>query len=369
VSTALNRVEPVRTRWYGAISIVIGLVIALLVLEAGLVLYQKHVRDREHMSAGLILYDEHLGWKLARSWSGRHERSEYRVSYHTGTQGFRVSDSTNNDSTAARWAVLGDSFTFGLGVNDNETFTAVMNREATDKHFINYAVPGYSTDQQWLLLQQNPEIRRARRLLVVVYLGNDPFDNVLSFPLQARHAKPYVELENGKLRVRNQPVPLISKPQAQLQRDLARLNAPRREPAAWRRLLESSAVGALLLNSLFPDRYIANDVSTHFQYETDVIIALLRKIQAQAAEMQPLIVLMPGRSFVQQPYSFSAAYQEYFRREILNAAPEQSLDVIDMATLLRTDYETTSSQLFYPVDGHLTPIGHEFIARAISERL
>lgn len=365
----MNRVEPDRTPWYGAISIVIGLVIALLVLEAGLVLYQKHVRDREHMSAGLILYDEHLGWKLARSWSGRHERSEYRVSYHTDRQGFRVSDGTDRGSIATRWAVLGDSFSFGLGVNDNETFTAVMNREAADKHFINYAVPGYSTDQQWLLLQQNPEIRRARRLLVVVYLGNDPFDNVLAFPLQARHAKPYVELENGKLRVRNQPVPLIGKPQAQQQRDLARLNAPRRESAAWRRLLASTAVGELLLNSLFPDRFTADDVSTYFQYETDVIIALLREIHAKTAEMQPLIVLMPGRSFVQQPRSFSAACQEHFRREILSSAPEQNLDVIDMGTLLRTDYETTSSQLFYPVDGHLTPMGHEFIARAILERL
>ena len=79
--------------------------------------------------------------------------------------------------------------------------------------YLNFGVPGYSTDQEILLL--DPQVFRESpdSVWLAFYLGNDILDNALDYPLQADQAKPMFELLNdGSLQLRNVPVPRDSKP-------------------------------------------------------------------------------------------------------------------------------------------------------------
>jgi len=107
--------------------------------------------------------------------------SHFDVVYDIDASGFRIDPLAGK--TGSRVAVLGDSFTFGLGVANGETFVSRLNAGSDDgRHYLNLGVPGYSTDQELLLLKKTGNALKPDIVLLVVYLANDLFDNNRSFP-------------------------------------------------------------------------------------------------------------------------------------------------------------------------------------------
>ncbi len=74
------------------------------------------------------------------------------------------------------------------------------------------------------------------------------------------------------------------------------------------------------------------------------------------------VVLLPGRSYVEQPMSVSAQYQEYFRQKIRSSLDASSIKVMDLAAHLRALHDKGIQKLYYPNEGHLTPLGHQYVA-------
>jgi len=83
------------------------------------------------------------------------------------------------DVTGSSVVVLGDSYAFGMGVNDGEEFPTVMSDNlGDDVHVLNLASPGWGLTQQ---------IRRfytygngfAPDVVVLQFCGNDPEDNFI----------------------------------------------------------------------------------------------------------------------------------------------------------------------------------------------
>ena len=103
--------------------------------------------------------------------------------------------------------MIGDSFTFGFGVDDDETFHAQLSAADTKSEYINGGTPGYSTDQQYLFIKHSMNGFSIDHYIVVFYLGNDLLDNPLPFPLQASRGKPFFELRDQQLYLNNIPVP------------------------------------------------------------------------------------------------------------------------------------------------------------------
>lgn len=345
-------------------SITIGVLLAFALAEAGIRVYQSWIKNSERMDPGFILYDEQLGWRLAPDWSGQHVHADYQVSYQTNSEGFRAIKSSSEDSNII--AVIGDSFTFGLGVHNNENFVQLLDERNTGTSFHNYSVPGYSNDQQWLLLQQQADLAAADHVLWVVYLGNDLFDNLLPFPLQAEHAKPWLDIKEGQLIVQNVPVPLIRKPPERFRDDLHRLNSPLVDSSV-RRLLGKSRLIGLILDKWFPTTIEVNSLNQHFAREIDVFALVLNEFSRIIGQNKLTLVLMPGRSYVESEASYSATYQEFFRSQITNLAKERSIDLIDLANTLRTLYKSTGESLFHPNDGHLDVSGHRHVAEILQK--
>ena len=187
-----------RNRVFAAISIMLGLVFAVIVAEWGLGVYFQRLQSQS-MDTGFMRYHPQLGWSLSPEWSGQHRHYDYQATYNLGPAGFREQPPKAATGAASqRIAVLGDSFTFGLGVEDKETFTAVLNASG-DAEFINYGVPGTSTDQQLLLLNQLMRRDPPDEVVLILYLPNDILDNTLDYPLQAEQANPLFVLNNGQL--------------------------------------------------------------------------------------------------------------------------------------------------------------------------
>jgi hypothetical protein len=71
---------------------------------------------------------------------------------------------------------LGDSMTFGDGVNAEETFSALLNARQGDVAHANYGVWAVGTDFEYLLLQRILAAHSPAMVVLHIYAGNDVYD-------------------------------------------------------------------------------------------------------------------------------------------------------------------------------------------------
>ena len=356
---------------------IITLASLLVVLVAGEMLLRfkrRHIGSSDHLDYGMIVYDNHLGWKLAPNWNGRHKHYDFDVSYSTNSHGFRNDFNTKQGRAGLGYAFVGDSFTFSFGVNDNETFIQLLNLQ--EKHgnvYFNFGVPGYSTDQEYLLIRRTVLHFSPDVILLVVYLGNDLFDNELPFPLQANRAKPYYELMPNELILRNTPVPPEPKPQEQYKKDLTRvvLGEDVKANGLIARIVNRIELLRLLKQNLLNDPDYSNQFEGRFEHAVNLFTAIVEQIRGACIENEAKLslILMPGRSFVVQPYSVSAQFQNYLRKRIVENSEDMKVDVIDLATRLRERYQRNPGKWYYPNEGHLTAEGHRIVLDILSPLL
>jgi hypothetical protein len=149
-------------------------------------------------------HDPMLGWiPRPGTWSGDVFRGK-QITIETGgirSNGRQKLSLDPPDSPVI--LAVGDSFTFGDEVSDNETWPAVLERKL-ETTVINAGVFGYGFDQSFL---------RARELIQkqqvdVLILGLIP-DDIQRCQLSQRSGaeKPYFQIEKGRLQLHNQPVP------------------------------------------------------------------------------------------------------------------------------------------------------------------
>lgn len=352
--------------------------VSLTVAEWVLGYQRQSIENSEQMDPGLIQYDTGLGWRLHAGWTGRHHHHDYDASYAINADGFR---DTGQNSAGYDNAIIGDSFSFGLGVDDEQTFTALLNVHAQERGqsgFLNYSIPGYSTDQQLLLIDRLLDDSFAKgiekNIILVIYLGNDIFDNMLAFPLQAEYSKPYFTLVNkDDLVLKNSPVPLRKKDAAARNTSISSLVlADDFQQGVIRQTLSSFEISRRL--NLFQadirltEKSLEQKFSPALKLTSRLVREMEKNLAKQGSSLQ--VVLLPGRSYVVSPSAASAQYQEYFRKS-LKASLEASgrITVLDLASHLRELDDEQKAGIYYPYEGHLTPRGHELVAAYLRTRL
>jgi len=159
-------------------------------------------------------YDPELGWSLKPDIESPFFSSEYNVLVKQNQYGMRDKVyKKENDPKKIRIAVAGDSFAWGFGVENNQTFAKVL-EEKLGKNFevLNFGVSGYGTDQEFLqfksrILEFKPDI------LIITFFPND-IENIMN-SVQYGYNKPLFILDNGKLKLTNMPVPITKEEKAQ----------------------------------------------------------------------------------------------------------------------------------------------------------
>ncbi|HEY4169028.1 MAG TPA: hypothetical protein VGM96_19720 [Reyranella sp.] len=141
-------------------------------------------------------YDEVLGFVLDRNVRGADE--------NTDAGGFRVTPPLPAGAPVGRPIVaVGDSFAYGMGVKDNETWPAYLQQQ-TGWRTINAGAKGYGFDQSVLHAERLAhEVEPS--VIVLSFITDDlrrsELSRVWNLP------KPYFELVDGEPVLRNVPVP------------------------------------------------------------------------------------------------------------------------------------------------------------------
>ncbi len=192
------------------------LLLELLLRVAGL--HFPAIARPEVDEGGLWVHDRTKGWfhrpgSRGRAFLGGPDEGRVRIN----ALGLRGPEPLALRTPAARRVlVLGDSYVFGVGVDEEHLFvTRLARRLARDgapAEVWNGGVSGYSSDQQLALLAElGPRLRPE--LVLLVMCDNDFEGNGESFSYQ-QYYKPYYDLSpEGALTLRGVPVPRLGRAQ------------------------------------------------------------------------------------------------------------------------------------------------------------
>lgn len=343
----------------------------LSVAELGFRARQRSLRSNDVMDPRLIRYDETLGWTLSPNSSGGHTNQDFGVAYEVNELGFRADSKLSNDSSRPLHAFVGDSFVFGFGVRAEETFVHRLNQLAASRgRFINCGVPGYSTDQEALLIEREVIKLQPRVIWLTVYLANDLLDNQFPTPMQVSHPKPYFEWAGEGLVLRNSPVPRQSTDGERGQVDLGTaILGSEHFQTSWRaRLSRRSALFRSVDDHWLPAEDVQSLLESRIQPSIKLFLAIVDRIESVCREqnIRLRLVVMPGRALIETPGSLPGRYQALLHQRLLPHPALSRWQPVDLAKVLQARYDQTKQHYFFPVDGHLTPAGQVVVAEALA---
>ena len=253
-----------------------------------------------------------------------------------------------------RIVMLGDSITFGYGVRDAETFSAVM--EALDPRLevINLGVQGYGTDQELLKLEREGLSYAPDVVVLNVCLANDLLDNAAARSIyDGVYPKPYFRLDHGQLAEVSDHVAL-SPP-----RRLALMLSQR--SALFNALLDLGRVDRARYQRELAGRLEAEPAEPAFA----VTFALVRRMDERTRAR--------GARFVALLYPSLRDFIRPSRRaqRFLDAPELRGVTVVDLRPRFEAAGFNADTFSRYSFDGnlHLTPEGHRLAARLILEVL
>ncbi len=357
------------------IVIVSGISLALGMAEMFLHFRAGQITNSNKLDSGMFQYDGYRGWKLSENWKGTHKHSDFQTIYSINEYGFRGDFNEIKKGCRNLYAVVGDSFTFGIGVQSGQTFVDLLNKNSRKECYLNFSIPGYSTDQEYLLIKDKVFPFLPKAVFLIVYLGNDIFDNAIAYPLQSSHAKPYFKIEPGGLKLYNSPVPHRIKPEEQVRRDLQFLSfnnfAGRSGFIAW--MVRNSHLARVLGADRFMVENVADNLSAYkpFKKELELFNSIVKEtyMLCNNRKVKLILVLLPGRSYIECPGSVPHQIQAYLGKNIVAFSETQSISIINLADSMQKSYRQTPGDWFFKNEGHLTPEGHRIVARLMQQWL
>lgn len=271
--------------------------------------------------------DPWTGWKLPPSQDIPESTADYSVTYRSNAQGFRSRHDFASEPPGRGIVFLGDSYTFGSGAKDGETFVDLLEHDLGAPCY-DLGIGAWGVDQMGQALVHYGLPLRPR-LVALSFIDNDLGRSLSAYRKNhAWRAKPVWRLEDGAL------VPMT---------------AANRPSAAWRFFERHSRFWGLWLrveDSLAHTRPIG--------YRWKLNRALFARIRDDCREAGvPLVV---------------------FRIPVNNRTPAPmyagefaalGIDFLDLTDRLPADADA----LYYPSDHHFNAAGHRFAAGAMRDFL
>jgi hypothetical protein len=300
-------------------------------------------------------YDSEIGWvgipNLTRP-------GIYGPGVHLSidARGFRAAPPAPRAGPRLRVVCSGDSFTFGVGVGDGDTWCHQLAALESGIETTNMGQIGYGVDQAYLWYRREAA-RVPHDVQVLAFVAAD-FDR-MRYPTFMSYGKPTLAVEDGELVVRNVPVPYRSTAVAKLQR------------LGW--ALTTSRTAQVLRYLL--RRPSATPVQPSPQGVDDlrpVVAGLVDALAALHAKHGTTLVLafLPMRS--DHGDDRSAGWRRAMREIAGSRVP-----FVDLVEELRAvPLEEAEAYFIAPgasehglAEGHYTARGHRFVARAIHRTL
>ncbi len=164
---------------------------------------------REHQKLGMEVYYTFDRYDASKGWMPKANLKDVKAfdgkilnTNSKGVRGKREFAYVKKKDTL-RILILGDSFTFGDEVSDNETYSYYLQEMLPGTEVINMGIHGYGHDQMLILLKEEG-IKYQPDIVILGFLPLDMPRNLLGF---RDFAKPRFVLEKGELKLTGTPVP------------------------------------------------------------------------------------------------------------------------------------------------------------------
>ncbi|RJS80996.1 SGNH/GDSL hydrolase family protein, partial [Methanophagales archaeon] len=172
-----------RREWFVNLSIVMITVILCLLAFEG---YLRFINLRPIEEGDIYESDPLLGRKLIPNSTGyrtyygtEHSGITETITYKINSKGLRDEEySYTKPENITRILLLGDSFTFGCEVNQEDTIDANMERMLNGCQVLNFGNMWYGTIQEFLLLREEGVKYDPDVVFTLLFTNNDGADNI-----------------------------------------------------------------------------------------------------------------------------------------------------------------------------------------------
>ncbi len=319
----------------------------LVVAELAARRLDPHYLDR---TRGSEVFSERYGWKLRPGFAGL----LHDVPTTVNASGYRGAlHPYQRTPGKTRLLMLGDSITFGSWARDYDTFSYLLEHRSDRYEVVNLAVEGYGTDQELLVLEDAGPRYRPDVVVLNVCIANDPLDNLLPRWWYWR-PKPHFSWDGRRLVLHDEELRL----------------SPARRAIQW--LADESHLLNRLREllpfasepSLFPpvprqegerqrfDRHAANELTARIVFRVSDV--------ARRGGEDLLVLLHPDKPTFEGTSKVAP--------KLAAALREQGIWVEDLAEFYR-GAGLSHKQVAIDWQGHLTPLGHHFVAEEIESLL
>jgi len=305
-------------------------------------------------------YHPVLGWYHQKGKKAILTKNGLEVEINTNSQGFRGRREyqENKPQEIIRIVTLGDSFAFGFGVEDNETFSSILEERYDNLEVINLGVAGYGIDQMYLSFQSIGAKFHPDYVLVAIY--PEDFWRATKAFSDAGHAKPYFSILNdGKFILNNVPVP----EHVDLNQDQFPVLV---HHGAIERILAQCAIyrqgKRAVLRLLKELDWIDPDTTQEWMVGRTILHQLVQEIRSSGA--LPIILLVPSESWVRdsRPTSLHKSLARFSRRK--------KVSLLDLtSTFGKAAHRSNLDDFYIESDGHWSVKGHQLAADAINQYL
>lgn len=351
-----------------------SLALAVLVVEVMLAhfLPQKTVEQVLAGRAGMFREGDSVVTELIPGFSGREREPEFDVAVILNSQGYRQPELGLGPLPARRIVAIGDSFTFGHGVEGEEAYPRVLERLLTrtvgpEVSVVNAGVPGRWVDEYYLELRERSLGLAPEAVLVGLFVGND---------IDAEDARTHrwseVDAQGRPLRIEIAGARIEEGHHVQHVRK-ARWALP---------VIRSSHVAQLAFDGFralgqafrprIKDPYVfereyAPETEEALARVEDLLIAM--RDLCRARDIEFLVVLIPTREQLDPAARerFPALDWDKPQRLLGDFFARNAIPWLDLRPAFAA--AAGSAPLYYESDGHWTARGHAVAASAIAERL
>ena len=295
-------------------------------------------------------------------WRFRHP--EYEVEYAINAAGFRDTTTRTREKPlgVTRILLLGDSFTFGLGVNYEQTWPVIAERELKRQgmaiDLIKAGREGADTRSELILLRR---LARTYHIDAVIlgFLINDLYTNVPYAPSTSDSSTKEKKGSNQQSVFR----------QVGQYRTFHLLTLVRR-------MLQSIDLSYILIYLAAPARgeYLRLPLSEAPARQLNVTETLLRQVAAFCDSLgKPLIVYSLPQQF-QVLYASSGRADPridvgYYDRHFTQVAATAGFQWVATVDAFVEARKSIDADLFYPLDGHFTSAGNSVAAQIFIHRV
>lgn len=323
--------------------LLIATVATLLLVELACRVFMPEWAPARAERVAFWRYDSLLGWAHTPNQIDRFDHRDFSVQVSINSQGLRDGEYARQPAPGRhRMLVLGDSFGWGFGVQQNEIFSEVLEARHSEWDIINASVSGYGTDQEYLYFKHSGVAYEPGIVLLLFHQSD--FVDVISSQ-RYLYDKPVFRLNSdGDLLLRNSPVRHASIEEAIQRYILARTWFLSR---LYYALKSSRQEGA-------PQPVSSNHSNSDASLKGSIIVArLLGLLNRLAKEHGARLVVV------------SVPMSEPYRQELAETLGAEGVPYL----ALDAAFANPQAAVTFAHDGHWNAAGHRIAADAIEEFL